>query len=159
MITHRNYRYHIYRQYVHARNQRKALPTQTPRAPSLRRLERQHFPVNKGAVNRVNCVLVLKPGDRWVLHMPNGNSPFGRPARYRDLTHELAFTRTSLSQLLPSSGFSSVNCFRDTLSITSRRARCAGRSGRRFVAHCDSTSRRDGRCAHLFAEYVRGGDG
>jgi hypothetical protein len=33
--------------------------------------------------------------------------------RYWDLTHELAFTRTSIIQLLLSSGFSNVQCFED----------------------------------------------
>jgi cyclopropane fatty-acyl-phospholipid synthase-like methyltransferase len=46
---------------------------------------------------------VLKPGGRWIIHVPNGASPFFGAIRYGDLTHELAFTRTSLSQLLLSS--------------------------------------------------------
>ncbi len=33
--------------------------------------------------------------------------------RYGDLTHELAFTRDSMSQLLLASGYSSVRCFED----------------------------------------------
>jgi hypothetical protein len=33
--------------------------------------------------------------------------------RYWDLTHELIFTRTSITQLLLSSGFSDVQCFED----------------------------------------------
>jgi SAM-dependent methyltransferase len=57
---------------------------------------------------------VLKPGARWIIHAPNGESPFFGTIRYGDLTHELAFTRTSLSQLLLSSGFSDVRCFEDT---------------------------------------------
>lgn len=48
---------------------------------------------------------VLKPGGRWIIHVPNGESPFVGASRYHDLTHEMAFTRTSLSQLLLSSGF------------------------------------------------------
>lgn len=56
---------------------------------------------------------VLKPGGRWIIHVPNGESPFGGRMRYGDLTHEMAFTRTSLSQLLLSSGFSGVRCFED----------------------------------------------
>lgn len=56
---------------------------------------------------------VLKPGGRWIIHAPNGESPFGSRMRYWDLTHELAFTRSSLSQLLLSSGFSDVRCFED----------------------------------------------
>jgi SAM-dependent methyltransferase len=55
----------------------------------------------------------LKPGGRWIIHVPNAESPFGARMRYWDLTHEMAFTRTSLAQLLLSSGFSQVRCFED----------------------------------------------
>ena len=55
---------------------------------------------------------VLRPGGRWIIHTPNAESPFGMRVRYGDLTHELAFTRTSLAQLL-SSGFSQVSCYED----------------------------------------------
>lgn len=55
----------------------------------------------------------LKLDGRLIPHTPNGESPFRMRMRYWDLTHELAFTRTSLSQLLFSSGFSQVNCFED----------------------------------------------
>lgn len=57
---------------------------------------------------------VLRPGGRWVVHVPNGDSPFVGAIRYGDITHELAFTRTSLSQLLISSGFHEVAYFEDT---------------------------------------------
>jgi len=56
---------------------------------------------------------VLKPAGRWIIHTPNAESPFGMRMRYWDLTHELAFTRTSLAQLMLSSDFSKVNCFED----------------------------------------------
>jgi SAM-dependent methyltransferase len=57
---------------------------------------------------------VLKAGGKWIIHTPNAESPlFGR-IRYGDLTHELAFTRTSIGQLLFSSGFDSVSCFEDS---------------------------------------------
>ena len=56
---------------------------------------------------------VLKPGGRWIIHVPNGESPFFGSIRYGDLTHEMAFTRASLSQLLLSSGFGEVRCFED----------------------------------------------
>ena len=56
---------------------------------------------------------VLKPGGRWIIHVPNGESPFFGTIRFGDLTHELAFTRTSLAQLLLSSGFAEVRCFED----------------------------------------------
>lgn len=56
---------------------------------------------------------VLKPGGRWIIHAPNGESPFSGRMRFGDLTHELAVTRKSLAQLLLSSGFDEVRCFED----------------------------------------------
>ena len=56
---------------------------------------------------------VLRPDGRWIIHAPNAESPFGMRIRYGDLTHELSFTRTSLSQLLLSSGFTWVDCYED----------------------------------------------
>ena len=56
---------------------------------------------------------VLKNGGRWLIHTPNGESPFSNRIRYGDLTHEQAFTRTSLGQLLLSSGFRSLECYED----------------------------------------------
>lgn len=56
---------------------------------------------------------VLQPGGRWIIHAPNGGSPFCSRVRYGDFTHELAFTRESLSQLLLSSGFGRVTCYED----------------------------------------------
>ena len=56
---------------------------------------------------------MLKPGGRWVIHVPNGESPFGNRVRFGDYTHEQAFTRTSLGQLLVASGFASVEAYED----------------------------------------------
>jgi 2-polyprenyl-3-methyl-5-hydroxy-6-metoxy-1,4-benzoquinol methylase len=56
---------------------------------------------------------VLREGGRWLIHTPNGESPFSNRIRYGDLTHEQAFTRTSLGQLLLSSGFRSLECYED----------------------------------------------
>lgn len=56
---------------------------------------------------------VLRPEGRWIIHTPNGESPFCGRMRYWDLTHELAFTQSSIKQLLLSSGFSKVQCFED----------------------------------------------
>ena len=56
---------------------------------------------------------VLKPGGRLVIHVPNGESPFGNRVRFGDYTHEQAFTRTSLGQLLLSSGFLWVEVYED----------------------------------------------
>jgi len=56
---------------------------------------------------------VLRPGGLWIIHTPNAESPFGNRMLFGDFTHELAFTRTSLSQLLLSSGFSKIRCYED----------------------------------------------
>jgi 2-polyprenyl-3-methyl-5-hydroxy-6-metoxy-1,4-benzoquinol methylase len=56
---------------------------------------------------------VLRSGGRWIIHVPNAESPFFARVRYGDITHELAFTRVSLAQLLRASGFASVICFED----------------------------------------------
>jgi SAM-dependent methyltransferase len=56
---------------------------------------------------------VLKPDGRWIIHVPNAEGPFGSRMRHWDFTHQLAFTRVSIAQLLKSSGFSDVACFED----------------------------------------------
>jgi len=56
---------------------------------------------------------VLKPGGRLIIHTPNAESPFFGRIRYGDLTHELAFTRSSLSQLLLASGFRQMTFHED----------------------------------------------
>jgi SAM-dependent methyltransferase len=56
---------------------------------------------------------VLRAGGRWIIHAPNAESPFGSRIRYGDFTHEMAFTRESICQLLLSSGFARVDCCED----------------------------------------------
>jgi SAM-dependent methyltransferase len=56
---------------------------------------------------------VLRPGGRWIVHVPNGESPFHGRIRYGDFTHETIFTRTSLTQVLRASGFAEVRTFED----------------------------------------------
>ncbi len=56
---------------------------------------------------------VLKPEGRWIIHTANAESPFGMCSRYGDFTHEQAFTRGSLSQLVLCSGFSKIDFFED----------------------------------------------
>ena len=74
----------------------------------------EHFTRDEllGFVDQV--LRVLRPEGRWIIHTTNGESAFCGRSRYGDLTHELAFTRMSISQLLLSSGFSRVQCFEDT---------------------------------------------
>ena len=55
----------------------------------------------------------LAPGGRWIVHVPNAESPlFGR-VLYGDLTHELAFTRASLQQMWSATGFRRCMFFED----------------------------------------------
>ncbi len=56
---------------------------------------------------------VLRKSGMWIIHAPNGESPFFGRIRYGDFTHEQAFTRNSISQILLLSGFSDVQCFED----------------------------------------------
>lgn len=56
---------------------------------------------------------VLTPGGRFIVHVPNGASPFAGAVRYGDLTHELAFTAESLNQLFLASGFRGVSVHED----------------------------------------------
>lgn len=51
----------------------------------------------------------LKPQGLFIFRTPNGEGPFAGRFRYGDLTHELAFTRNSLAQVLKVAGFS--ECF------------------------------------------------
>jgi len=57
---------------------------------------------------------VLRPDGKWVVHTVNGESPFFGRIRYGDITHEQAFTRTSIGQFLLSSGFRTISCYEDT---------------------------------------------
>jgi SAM-dependent methyltransferase len=66
---------------------------------------------------------VLRVGGRWILHAPNAESPFFGAILYGDLTHELAFTRRSLSQLLCTSGFEQVRCFEDDVVVHGAKSR------------------------------------
>ena len=56
---------------------------------------------------------VLKKDGTIITHQPNAESPFGNSIRYGDFTHELAFTRSSISQLFLSSGFSGIKSYED----------------------------------------------
>lgn len=50
----------------------------------------------------------LKPGGLLILRAPNADGPFGAKILYSDFTHELAFTPTSIRQVLAAAGFGCV---------------------------------------------------
>lgn len=56
---------------------------------------------------------VLQEGGKWLIHCPNGESPFCPRILFGDVTHEMAFTRTSIAQILFASGFSAVQLYED----------------------------------------------
>ena len=73
----------------------------------------EHFNKNELITLIDEIQRVLKPGGRWIIHVPNGESPFASRIFFGDFTHELAFTHTSISQIMYASGFSKVQCFED----------------------------------------------
>lgn len=56
---------------------------------------------------------VLSPVGRCIGHVPNAQGLFSMGIRYGDLTHELAFTESSLRQIFRTLGYSEVHCFED----------------------------------------------
>lgn len=57
---------------------------------------------------------VLKPGGRFIMHVPNGEAIFSGKIFFGDFTHQVAFTQKSLRQVLAACGFSRVECHEDT---------------------------------------------
>ena len=65
----------------------------------------EHF-TKEELVELVDAVhLVLKPEGCWIIHVPNGGSPFVGTVLYGDYTHEQAFTPATIKQLMRASGF------------------------------------------------------
>jgi SAM-dependent methyltransferase len=56
---------------------------------------------------------ILRPGGRWVIHVPNAEGLFGPGVRYGDLTHQRAFTPSSIGQLCRAGGFTRVDVYPD----------------------------------------------
>ncbi|WP_272501886.1 class I SAM-dependent methyltransferase [Salinibacter ruber] len=54
---------------------------------------------------------VLRSGGTCLVHVPNALGLFGMRVRYGDLTHELAFTPSTMNQLFNTVGFSDVDCY------------------------------------------------
>lgn len=71
----------------------------------LEHLEREALPSITDEARRV-----LRSGGVWLIHAPNGVSPFAGRVRYGDLTHRQAFTPQALRHWLESSGFTNVEC-------------------------------------------------
>jgi 2-polyprenyl-3-methyl-5-hydroxy-6-metoxy-1,4-benzoquinol methylase len=78
----------------------------------------EHFTKSELLVFIDDVSRILRDGGRWIIHAPNGESPFCGRMLYGDFTHEIAFTRQSLPQLLLASGFTTVECHSDILAVT-----------------------------------------
>ncbi len=68
------------------------------------------------------CFSSLAPGGRLVLQIPNAESPYFGRVRYGDFTHELAFTASSISQLLGAVGFTEIEHFPWRPAITNSKS-------------------------------------
>jgi SAM-dependent methyltransferase len=56
---------------------------------------------------------VLSPDGVCIGHVPNAEGIFGARVRYGDLTHEQAFTASSIKQMFGALEFGTVRCFED----------------------------------------------
>ena len=74
----------------------------------------EHFTKDELLIIVDEVFRVLRKGGCWIIHTANGEAPFIGRIRYGDFTHEMAFTRESITQLLKSSGFTEVICQEDT---------------------------------------------
>ena len=57
------------------------------------------------------CLDALKPEGRIIIQVPNAEAPFFGRIRYGDFTHELAFSMSSLQQLLQVMGFTEIRTY------------------------------------------------
>jgi len=73
----------------------------------------EHFTKDEVWTIASNVVRVLAPGGRWIIHVPNSESPFGGTIAYGDYTHESVFNRHSLNQLIRTAGFSTCEFSED----------------------------------------------
>jgi len=54
---------------------------------------------------------LLRPRGRFIVHVPNAEAIFSGAVRFGDVTHEMAFTRHSIRQLLRAAGFQTIEVF------------------------------------------------
>lgn len=71
----------------------------------------EHFKKEE-VLNVLKLVYIgLQENGIFIMQSPNGESPFGRRYLYGDFTHEIAFTRNSLSQILRITGFRKIDFY------------------------------------------------
>ncbi len=71
----------------------------------------EHF--SKDEIMRVLDLVfrALKCNGLFIIYTPNAESPFGGRYRYGDFTHEIAFTESSLHQVMKLTGFNEISCY------------------------------------------------
>jgi 2-polyprenyl-3-methyl-5-hydroxy-6-metoxy-1,4-benzoquinol methylase len=73
----------------------------------------EHFDREDGLHLTREVARLLRPQGRFIVHVPNAEGIFSGAIRFGDLTHEAAFTRHSIRQLLRSAGFQAIDVFED----------------------------------------------
>lgn len=68
----------------------------------------EHFDKQSAFDFLTKCFASLTPGGRLVLQVPNAESPYFGRVRYGDFTHELAFSPSSIAQLLGAVGYTEI---------------------------------------------------
>lgn len=68
----------------------------------------EHFPKQEVLPFLEMVYGALKPNGTFIMQGPNAESPFFGAIRYADFTHEMAFTRESVSQILRHVGFANI---------------------------------------------------
>jgi 2-polyprenyl-3-methyl-5-hydroxy-6-metoxy-1,4-benzoquinol methylase len=71
----------------------------------------EHFTRNEVFDILIEISRVLKEGGKFIMQVPNGQGYFYTSIFYGDYTHEMAYTESSIRQVMLNTGFSGVNCY------------------------------------------------
>lgn len=77
----------------------------------------EHFTKNEVIYFAKQVLRVLTEQGIWIIHVPNGEGPFGATVFFSDFTHQVAYTRKSLTQMLRVCGFTEIDCYEDTVVV------------------------------------------
>lgn len=71
----------------------------------------EHFPRQEAfeIISRIGKA--LRPNGRFLMQVPNGQGLFYTSIYYGDYTHEMAYTESSIRQLVTNCGFRKVSCY------------------------------------------------
>jgi cyclopropane fatty-acyl-phospholipid synthase-like methyltransferase len=83
----------------------------------------EHFSKDKIPVILKAIFAALKTDGTLILRVPNLGNPFSLISRYRDFTHEIGFTETSLYQVLYIAGFRSIEISSSQIIVKSMKSR------------------------------------